>query len=86
MKEWFAVIEEQPIPDDEYPRDPQDWKIILELRDDQPRFIHEIIYVTITGHLDDDENVIPTPKDQVEDWIDAMLSGLNRQQKVNKDA
>ena len=82
MSKWFAVIEREPDFDDkEYPTDQQDWKIEIELRDEQEKIIHDTIYIVITGHLGDQNEVIPTPVDQVEDWIDAMLSGLNRYQK-----
>ena len=75
MREWFAVVEAPEI-DPDYPTDPKDWKIELELR--EGNYLHEVIYVTFTGTIGDNDEVIATPEEQVEDRIDAMLKGLNR--------
>lgn len=77
MKKWTAVIEDVPEPNPEYPEDPQDWEIILERRDGTAEHPDERIFITLTGKVDDDNHVTATPKDQVEEWIDAMLNGLN---------
>jgi hypothetical protein len=77
-KTWHAVITDEPDLTSEYPTDPKDWKIEFELRDDDRSYIHEVIYVTFTGTIGDNDEVIATPEERVEDCIDAMLKGLNR--------
>jgi len=82
MKQWRAVVMESPQPEesreDEYREDPQDWEIQLQFGEADTDVYEEVIYVTLTGTCDENGgNVVPTPEDKVDAYIDAMLKGLN---------
>ena len=72
MRTWHAVV----MDDAKY--EPWDWKFELELRDEKISFIHEVIYVTFTGMIGDDDEVTAKSQEEVEDRVDAMLKGLNK--------
>jgi len=74
---WIAVVSEAPEPNDEYPTDPQDWMVELQLVDEEIKQVYEVIYVTFTGTIGEDDAVIMTPEEVVEERIESMLKGLN---------
>ena len=81
-REWQAVEYDGPEEEPEYPEDPQDWKFALELNEGD--ITHEVIFITFTGTTDDDDHVIATPVDTVNQRIQAMLNGLNAELNAGK--
>ena len=56
MRTWEAIVTE------EGEEEPWDWKFELELRDYETHTVHEVIFVTFTGTMDDDQEVTPKPE------------------------
>jgi hypothetical protein len=80
---WRAEALEEPEENPDHPEDPQDWEFRLVLIDESERE-HESIFVTFTGTVDDNSHVTPTPEDEVDQRISAMLDGLNADLKAAK--